>query len=56
MQHIMACLPTSQIFEKFKVNENFIDMGKELGISKLTTLFKTSIVKLVNKYPGMKES
>ena len=29
-----------QIFEKFKTNENFIDMIKEFGISKSTVLFK----------------
>ena len=29
-----------KIFEKFKVNENFIDMVKELGISKSTMLLK----------------
>ena len=29
-----------KIFEKFKVNENFIDMVKELGISKSTILLK----------------
>ena len=45
-----------QIFEKFKVNENFIDTVKELGISKSTILFKISIVKFVNKYPRMKKS
>ena len=31
-------------------------MSKKLGISKLTTLFKMSVVKFVNKYPGMKKS
>ena len=46
----------SQIFEKFKMNESFIDEVKQLGISKSTILFKISIVKLVNKYPRMKKS
>ena len=45
-----------QIFEKFKANENFIDMIKKLGISKSIILFKISIVKFVNKYPRMKKS
>ena len=45
-----------QIFKKFKVNENFLDLVKELGISKSTTLFKISIVKFANKYPRMKKS
>ena len=31
-------------------------MIKKLGISKSTILFKISIVKFVNKYPGMKKS
>ena len=39
-----------------KASENFIDMVKELGISKSTILFKISIVKLVNEYPRMKKS
>ena len=46
----------SQIYEKFKANENFIGMIKELGISKFTTFFKISIAKFVNKYPRMKKS
>ena len=45
-----------QIFEKFKANENFIDMIKNLGFSKSTILFKISIVKFVNKYPRMRKS
>ena len=45
-----------QIFENFKTNENFIDMIKEVEISKSTILFKISIVKFVNKYPRMKKS
>ena len=43
-----------QIFEKFKVNENFIDMVKEVGISKSTMIFKISILKFGNKWPKMK--
>ena len=45
-----------QIFEKFKMNDNFIDMVKKIGISKSTILFKVSIIKFVNKYPRMKKS
>ena len=45
-----------QIFEKFKINDNFIDMVKKFGISKSTIVFKISIVKFVNKYPRMKNS
>ena len=45
-----------QIFEKFKANENFMDMIKEIGITKSTILFKIPIVKFVNKYSRMKKS
>ena len=45
-----------EIFEKFKMNDNFIDMVKKIGISKSTILFKISVVKFVNKYPRMKKS
>ena len=45
-----------QIFQKFKANEHFIGMFKELGISKSTILFKILIVKFVNKYLTMKKS
>ena len=34
----------SQVFEKFKVDDNFIDTVKKIGIIKI------SIVKFVNKY------
>ena len=37
-----------QVFEKFKVNGNFIDMVKKLGISTSTILFKIVIAKFVN--------
>ena len=39
-----------QIFERFKMNDNFIDMAKKFWISKSTTVFKISIVKFANKY------
>ena len=45
-----------QIFEKFKMNDNFIHMVKKLGISKSTILFIISFVKFLNKYPRMKKS
>ena len=45
-----------QIFEKFKMNDNFMNMVKEFWISKSTKLFKILIVKLLNKYPRMKNS
>ena len=45
----------AQIFEKFKENENFIDMIKKRGISKYTILFKIFIVTFVSKYSRMKK-
>ena len=45
-----------QIFEKFNMNDNFINMVKEFKISKSTILFKISIIKFINKYPRMKKS
>ena len=45
-----------QIFEKFKMNDNFINMVKEFKISKSNVLFKIFVVKLINKYPRMKNS
>ena len=45
-----------QISQKFKMNDNFINMVKEFNISKSTILFKISIVKCINKYPRMKKS
>ena len=44
-----------QMFEKFKMNDNFINMVKEFNISKSTILFKIPIVKFINKYPRMKK-
>ena len=46
----------SQIFEGFKMNDNFINMDNKFGISKSTMVFKISIVKFLNKYPSMKTS
>ena len=40
-----------QIFERFKMNDNFINR-----INKSTMVFKISIVKFVNTYPRMKKS
>ena len=45
-----------QIFERFKMNDNFISMVKKFWINKSTMVFKISIVKFVNTYPRMKKS
>ena len=44
-----------QIFERFKLNDIFINMGNNSGISKSTMVFKILIVKFIKKYPRMKK-
>ena len=39
-----------QIFESFKLSDNFINMVNKFGISKYTTVFKILIVKFINKF------
>ena len=39
-----------QIFERFKLSDNFINMVNKFGISKYTTVFKILIVKFINKF------
>ena len=45
-----------KIFEKFKMNDNLINMVNEFKISKSVIQFKISIVKLINKFPIMEKS
>ena len=52
----MAGVPTGSNIERFKVKTKFIDIRKELEISKNTILFKRSIVKFLSKYPRIKKS
>ena len=44
-----------KIFEKFKMNDNFINMVNEFKVSKSVILFKISIVKFISKFPIMKK-
>ena len=44
-----------QIFERFKVNNKFINMMNQFGISKLTMVFKIPIVRFLNNYPKNEE-
>ena len=39
-----------QIFERFKLSDNFINMVNKFGISKYTTVFKILIVKFIDKF------
>ena len=39
-----------QIFERFKLSDNFINIVNKFGISKYTVVFKKLIVKLINKF------
>ena len=39
-----------QIFERFKLSDNFINIVNKFGISKYTMVFKKLIVKLINKF------
>ena len=39
-----------QIFERFKLNDNFINMVNRFGNSKSTMIFEISIVKFINKF------
>ena len=43
------------IFERFKLNDNFMNIVKKFVISKFTMVFKILIVKFINNYPKMKK-
>ena len=44
-----------QIFERFKINDNFIYMVNKFWVSTSTVIFTIMIVKFINRYPGMKQ-
>ena len=44
-----------QILQRFKLNDNFINIENKFGISKSTMAFKILIVKYISKYPRMKK-
>ena len=45
-----------KVFQKFKENMKFIEMVKQFGVTKSTTIFKINIVKLIDKHPKIKNS
>lgn len=45
-----------KVFLKFKGKEKFVKMVKDFGVSKLTIALKISTVKLIDKYPKLKNS
>ena len=44
------------VFQKFKMNEEFTSAVTEFGISKATINFKIDIMKFINQHPGMRKS
>ena len=54
MQYFMACITTSQVFERFKLNDNFINIVNKSVISNSALAFEISIAKFLKKYPRMK--
>ena len=52
----MACLPTWQNIERFKVNNKFINIVNHFGISKSKMVFIISIVRVLNSNPKLKKS
>ena len=45
-----------KVFKRFKENENFKNLLERFKITKSTIIFKTNIVKLIDKYPKIKTS
>ena len=45
-----------KVFLKFKGKKKFVKMVKDFGVSKLTIALKISTVKLIDKYPKLKNS
>ena len=52
----MACVPTWQNIERFKVSNKFINIVNHFGISKSAMVFIISIVRVLNSNPKMKKS
>ena len=45
-----------KVFKRFKENGNFKNLLERFKITKSTIIFKTNIVKLIDKYPKIKTS
>ena len=43
-----------RVLKKFIDSDKFLDMVKELGVSKSTIYFKINVIKKLNKYPKLK--
>ena len=39
------------VFKKFKASDKFLEMVKEIGLSKSTVYFKIKLAKILDKYP-----
>ena len=50
----MVSLLSSQIFQKFKEKERFVNIVLKFNVSKWTIMFKISFSKLRNNYPKIK--
>ena len=52
--YYMVSLLSSQMFQKFKEEERFVNIVLKFNVSKLTIMFKTSFSKLIDSYPKIK--
>lgn len=50
-EHRQGC-----VFKIFKESNKFVEMVKELEVSKSTIYFKINLVKILGKYPKLKKS
>lgn len=47
----MHCVSSRKVFQKLKKKEKFIKLVKPFKGHKTTMIFKTNIVRMINKYP-----
>ena len=52
--YYMVSLLSSQMFQKFKEEELFVNIVLKFNVSKLTIMFETSFSKLRDNYPKIK--
>ena len=53
--YYMVSLLSSQMFQKFKEEERFVNIVLKFNVSKLPIMFKTSFSKLRDSYPKIKK-
>ena len=53
---LMWAYQQGKVFQKFKMNNKFVSVVTEFGISMTTINFKIDIVKFIETYPKMKKS